>query len=235
VPDVVALDTSKTLASYDYLILTKVPGKTVNASLAELTPEMLHEIAYRAGEYLATMHSYALDGFGLLFELAAGIAPTDWTAYVTNFYQDYGGQVRKSGALSGETLDRIEAVMEKIKPLLASVERGRFVHGDYHFSNILQQDGHITGVIDFEWAMSGDPAWDFRIDDQLEAACPGNREAFYAGYTSRRALTEGHWERVSFYRIGLYLDYLATFQEESEQDSTIPSLMKELAWLEERL
>src|SRR5262245_6322878 len=138
-PAVVALDARKTLAPYDYLILTKVPGKTVNASLAELTPDVLHRIAYTAGEYLATVHRFALDGFGLLFELAAGIAPNDWTAFVENFYRDYEGQVRQNGPLPGETLDRVAAVREKIRPLLAQMKQGRLVHGDYHFSNILQQ------------------------------------------------------------------------------------------------
>jgi Ser/Thr protein kinase RdoA (MazF antagonist) len=124
-----------------------------------------------------------------------------------------------------------------MQPLFATVQQGHLVHGDFHFSNLLQQDGQITGVIDFEWALSGDVAWDFRIDDQLEVASPGSRAAFYAGYTSHRVLPDHHSERVSFYRIGLYLDYLATFspQDESEIARTLPMLMNELTWLEAHL
>jgi aminoglycoside phosphotransferase (APT) family kinase protein len=209
----------------------------VTESLNELTAEMQHRIAYTAGEYLATLHNHKLDGFGLLFEIAAQINKPDWSAFIADFYHDYGRQTQEIGVLPAETLERIYTVMEKMQPLLAAVQQGHFVHGDYHLSNLLQQDGQITGVLDFEWALSGDLSWDFRIDDQLEIESPGSRERFYAGYTSRRALPDHHWERVSFYRIGLYLDYLATFspQDADEITRTLPLLMKELVWLETHL
>jgi aminoglycoside phosphotransferase (APT) family kinase protein len=124
--------------------------------------------------------------------------------------------------------------MAKMQPLFLFDQPGRLVHGDYHFSNLLQQDGHLSGVLDFEWVMSGDVAWDFRIDDQLEIVCPGSRSAFYAGYTSRRPLTDHHAERVAFYKLGLYLDYL-TFEDEAENDQTRALLLKELSWLEDHL
>ncbi len=233
VPEVIALDASKTLAPYDYLILTKMPGKMVNASRNDLTVEAQLKIAYSAGEFLATIHNYPLHGFGLLFHIAAG-KESNWAAFVADFYQDYSGQVRQTGLLPEEILTRIDAVREKMQPLLVFDEPGRLVHGDYHFSNVLQHDGQLTGILDFEWAMSGDVAWDFRIDDQLEIGCPGSRDAFYAGYTSRRPLTEQHAERVAFYKLGLYLDYL-TFEDEAENEQTITMLLKELKWLEANL
>ena len=237
VPRVVALDTSKSLAPYDYLILTKMPGKTVNESIDGLSTEAQHRIAYTAGEYLAVMHSHTFDQFGLLFEIAAGIPKPDWSALVADFYQEYGPQAQELGYLPHGVLARIETLMQKMQPLFAAVQQGCFVHGDYHFSNLLQQDGHITGVLDFEWAMSGDRSWDFRIDDQMEIKSPGSKEAFYAGYTSRCPLPDHHWQRVSFYRIGLYLDYLATFapNDASEITRTLPMLVRELEWLEAHL
>jgi Ser/Thr protein kinase RdoA (MazF antagonist) len=174
------------------------------------------------------------DQFGLLFEIAAGIPKPDWSAFVAGFYQEYGQQAQELGYLPDGVLARIEAVMHKMQSLFAAIQQGTFVHGDYHSGNILQQEGQVTGVLDFEWAMSGDRSWDFRIDDELEMKSPGSKEAFYAGYTSRRSLPDDHWQRVSFYRIGLYLDYLATFapDDETEAPRTLPLLMKELAWLE---
>ncbi len=237
VPQVIALDTRKTLAPYDYLIMTKLPGKTISASLPDLTMEAQHGLAYAAGQHLAALHSYELDQFGLLFEIFAGTNSPDWTAFVNNFYEDYGQQCVTMGVVSADIWARIQAVMVKMQPLFASVQRGRLVHGDYHLSNLLQQDGRLTGILDFEWATSGDASWDFRIDDQLEGNSPGSREAFYAGYISRRPLPEQHRERVSFYRIGLYLDYLATFSplDENEAATTLPVLIHELNWLEMQL
>jgi aminoglycoside phosphotransferase (APT) family kinase protein len=238
VPEVVALDSSKSLAPYDYLILTKVPGRAVIDSWPDLSPEERSHIAYTAGVYLATIHGYQFDGFNLLFELAAGKSEANWAGYIADFYDTYGGNARDNGALPAETLERMERVIHRMQPLLATVARGTFVHGDYHFENVLQADGVITGVIDFEWALCGDPAWDFRIDEQLEETCPGSRDAFYAGYTSRHPLTDHHAERVAFYKLLMYLDYLVNCQYEgnqSEYDITLHRLMKQLDWLENHL
>ena len=34
------------------------------------------------------------------------------------------------------------------------------LHGDYHFSNALLEEGKISGIIDWEYAARGDPRWD---------------------------------------------------------------------------
>ena len=116
------------------------------------------------------------------------------------------------------------------------MKQGVFIHGDYHFVNLLQQVGKLSAVLDFDWASSGDPSWDFRIDDSIESEVPGSREAFYAGYTSRRALPDGHWERVCLYRIGLYLDFLeGAAHDEKEIALLIPLLLHEIDWLEAHL
>jgi aminoglycoside phosphotransferase (APT) family kinase protein len=236
VPQVLALDTSKRLVRYDYLILTKMSGKPVSTSVGELTPASRHDIAYNAGRYLASIHSHVFDQFGLLYHLAAGTPNPDWAAYVADFFRYYQGQVRALGLLSADVLARIDALMVRMQPLFAAVQQGVLIHGDYHFLNLLQQNGKLSAVLDFDWASSGDPSWDFRIDGQIELEIPGSSDAFYAGYASRRPLPDGHWERVSFYRIGLYLDFLEMGAQDADEIALIrPQLLHELDWLEAHL
>ncbi len=233
---VLALDTTKHLSPYDYLILTKMPGQTVGTSAAALLPATRYAIGYSAGQHLATLHNHVFDRFGLLHEIIAGTSPPDWAAYVAGHFRYYQGQVQALGILTADRLGRIDSLMARMQPLLAAVQQGVLIHGDYHFLNMLQQDGKLSAVLDFDWASSGDPSWDFRIDDSIEAEVPGSREALYAGYTSRRPLPGGHWERVSFYRIGLYLDYLeAAAQDKSEIAQITALLLHEMDWLDKRL
>jgi aminoglycoside phosphotransferase (APT) family kinase protein len=233
---VLALDTSKRLAPYDYLILTKMPGQTISTSAAELPLASRYAIGYSAGQHLATIHSHEFDQFGLLYNIIAGTPQPDWTAYVADHFRYYQGQVQALGILSADVMRRIDALIARMQPLLARVQQGVFIHGDYHFLNLLQQDGKLSAVLDFDWASSGDPSWDFRIDNQIESEVPDSREAFYAGYTSRRALPEGHWERVSLYRVGLILDFLeGAAQDENEIALLIPQLLHEMDWLETHL
>lgn len=236
VAQVVALDTSKRIVAYDYLILTKMPGQPISTSAAELTPESRRDIGYSAGQHLATIHSHTFAQFGLLYHLVAGTPQPDWAAYVADFFRYYQGQVQALGILSADVLARIDALRMRMQPLFAAARQGVLVHGDYHFLNLLQQDGRLSAILDFDWAASGDPSWDFRIDNQIEAEVPGSRDAFYAGYTSRRPLPGQHYERVSFYRIGLYLDFLEmSAQDENEIAEIVPLLLHELDWLEAHL
>jgi aminoglycoside phosphotransferase (APT) family kinase protein len=236
VPQVVVLDTSKTLVPYDTLILTKMPGQPISTGARELTPESRYDIGYSAGQHLATIHSHTFDQFGLLYHLAAGTPNPDWAAYVTDFFRYYQGQVQTLGLLSADVLARIDVLMLRMQPLFAAVKQGVLIHGDYHFHNLLQQGGKLSAVLDFDWASSGDPSWDFRIDNQIESEVPGSRDAFYAGYTSRRPLPDGHWERVSLYRIGLYLEFLEMAAQDAAEIAQItPQLLHELEWLEARL
>jgi aminoglycoside phosphotransferase (APT) family kinase protein len=236
VPQVLALDTSKRLVPYDYLIMTKMPGQPISTSAAALTPEQRQAIGYAAGQYLATMHSHTFDQFGLLYHLVAGTPNPDWAAYVADHYRYYRGQVQALSILSDEVFARLDALLLRMKPLFDAVRQGVLIHGDYHFLNLLQQDGKLSAVLDFDWASSGDPSWDFRIDDAIEEELPGSRDAFYAGYTSRRPLPDGHWERVAFYRIGLYLDLLEMAAHDPDEIALITAqLLHELDWLEARL
>lgn len=233
---VVALDTSKRLAPYDYLILTKMPGQTISTSSADLPLADRYAIGYSAGQHLATMHSHSFDQFGLLYYILAGTPQPDWPAYVADHFRYYQGQVQALGILPADVMGRIDTLLARMQPLLAAVQQGVFIHGDYHFLNLLQQDGKLSAVLDFDWASSGDPSWDFRIDDSIESEVPDSREAFYAGYTSRRALPDGHWERVALYRIGLYLDFLeGAAQDENEIALLMPLLLHEMDWLETHL
>lgn len=230
---VVAIDTSKTLVPYDYLILTKMPGQTISTTAAELPQADRTAIGYSAGQYLATLHNHTFSQFGLLYNILAGKPQPDWAAYVADHFRYYQGQVQALSLLSADVHERIDALLVRMQPLLAAVQQGVFIHGDYHFLNLLQQDGRVSAVLDFDWAASGDPSWDFRIDRQIESEVPDSREAFYAGYTSRRALPDGHWERLSLYRIGLYLDYLEMAAgDAAELAELMPILLDEMDWLE---
>ncbi len=238
VPEVITLDSSKSLAPVDYLILTKIPGTMVGRAWPRLSDEQRRQMAYRAGQYLATMHGLTVDGFGYLFEIMAGNSKAKWSDFVTAFFEDYGGQGIGNGAITQDIYERMGIVITQFQPLFDTVTRGTFVMGDYHFNNILQENGVISGVVDFEWAIGGDPAWDFRVANQLERDCHGSRAAFYAGYQSRRALPPQHDERSTLYRMLLNLDWLTMsvdggWHEDFEQ--TYPLVIADLEWLEGNL
>lgn len=80
-------------------------------------------------------------------------------------------------AEAGYRLDRgdIERVKEKIEKLyqenrdLLKNDTAVLVHGDMiNPGNVLIEGGSISGIIDYEWALAGDPAWEFAYSGNSE-------------------------------------------------------------------
>jgi aminoglycoside phosphotransferase (APT) family kinase protein len=207
VPEVLVLDESQTLVPHAFLITTRLPGETVYDSWNGLDGRTREQLAFEAGRYQALLHQHTLPAFGGLSQLAEGGFPT-WRAYLEDDVARHVRQARHEELLDATPTARIEQLLVRFQPLLAVVTTGCLVHRDYHFENVLQQEGKVTGIIDFEWAMSGDPVFDCRIDETLEE-CPGSVEPFYAGYASISPLTEHHRLKADFYRLLLCLECVA--------------------------
>lgn len=60
--------------------------------------------------------------------------------------------------LGDPTLVRIEVLLEREASLCAELDaQHQLVHGDYNPTNILVQNGQVTGILDWEFAHSGSP------------------------------------------------------------------------------
>ena len=59
-------------------------------------------------------------------------------------------------------IDLVAAEAENVEEVAPAL-----LHGDYHFANVLLDDGTISGIIDWEFAAYGDPRWDVVAAYQL--------------------------------------------------------------------
>lgn len=58
--------------------------------------------------------------------------------------------------------EKLEIFFERYSSHYFKFSKSVLIHGDMiNPGNILVKNGKITGIIDFEWALSGDPAWEF--------------------------------------------------------------------------
>lgn len=207
VPQVLALDTTRRLSPHDYLIISCMPGSTIVDSWQELHTDQRQQLARSTGEALAGIHAHTLPDFGKLH-----VNPRDrydrWSGYVADHYRRYASPAQNLRAIDGSLRQRLDALVSACQPLLDTVMQASLVHSDYHFENVLQRDGHLTAILDFEWAFAADPSWDFIFEDQWEADCPGSSAMVRAGYESLRPLDAQHTTRLLLYKIILNLEKL---------------------------
>lgn len=213
VPDVIALDSTKTLAPYCYLILTKLDGTPIIDAWHELSLEERGRVARAAGKCLALIHECRFDGFGVVKTAKMGNLPR-WYDYVRETLDGDTEEAIALGLIDKGMAEKLKVILTAHRSVLEIGTRGRLVHGDYQFENLLQRDADLTGVIDFEWMRSGDPAWDFRLEDLWEDTCPGSRTLVYEGYANCRMLTEDHNLRVQLYKMLLYLNDLLFYGDD---------------------
>jgi Ser/Thr protein kinase RdoA (MazF antagonist) len=217
------LDASRRFAPYDFIILTRLPGRNLAAYGRELTPPQIHDLAWEAGKCLARLHAITFPAFGKLREQRAPRFHT-WPEYFDDYAQRYLNEAERYGLLDDPLRTRLDGALHRAHDLLTDVTQGVLIHSDYHYENILHVAGRLTGILDFEWALSGDPTYDFMSADMREAQIPGSEAAFREGYQSVRCLDVGHERRLALYRLFLRLE-TAVFHARRENQPAVQSAM----------
>ncbi|WP_113703492.1 MFS transporter, partial [Nonomuraea lactucae] len=214
-PTVVRADDSKRDLPHAYLVMTKVPGRPLSQVSAGLDEETVERLYRDMGRVLRAIHGVELPAFG---PLDGPQEPTN-LAYV-------GGQLElKVARFAGFGGDPAlhAALAERVRAdrhLLARCTTPVLLHHDFHERNVMvaEQAGRwrLTGVIDVENALGGDPLMDLaRTDYFAVRGDPVRRRALLEGYGT---LPDDWAERLAFYRLYHALDqwhWLATIGEVS--------------------
>ena len=126
---------------------------------------------------IARIHSINVKGFGYFDPLKKGFAGryVSWQEFLRKESRRW---IAVALAHTGKKSVRERAFLEKLRSFLPrmlkkydaalAVASPRLIHGDMvNPGNILVKDSHISGIIDFEWALAGDPAWEFAFTQDV--------------------------------------------------------------------
>ena len=188
------------------MIMRRIPG--IPGYQANLTGAQKERVLEQLGHHLACIHSIKRPGFGVLIAQGASFAggsPTLWD-YVRD---DYACRIQ---ALPSEVLSRQQAeelwVRLERERAAFTVESGSLLHGDYHLKNVLVQGAQVTGIVDFETLMVGDPVADFRALYHWSHQSDAELRAVQRGY-GRPDLFDGDFmKKLLLYELLLELEVL---------------------------
>lgn len=142
-----------------YMICQKLEGVTLGSKLKELTPEQRHQIDLQIGTILSQLHQIKCSTFGTFL----GPHFPTWREAFSHLVADL-----KQDAIdaSVQVNSAIFDLFDKYASSLDGVLDASLVHWDMWDENILidPETLTITGVVDFERAMWGDPLleWNFK-------------------------------------------------------------------------
>ncbi|KRR21279.1 hypothetical protein CQ14_06415 [Bradyrhizobium lablabi] len=204
-PDILLADDSKRLLPLNFILMTMLDGSRLGQLEEDLTPEQLASAYAQIGRLLREFHHIPMEAFGY-------IGPTGiWTAhssnhdYLTHQFPRKLAEFAERGG-SAELAQRIAGHVAERAHLFKDCSQAVLCHNDLHAGNLLATIGNeglrLTGVVDFEGALAGDPLMDVaKALYYLDEACT---HALLDGYG---VLDRGHWsETLDVYHLYFVLE-----------------------------
>ncbi len=199
--NVIAVDISRKIFPFDFQIIEEVPG----VSLFELGRErkIAYKQHYNLGIYIASVHKNKTSGFGpfsiddIFLEKGIGIH-NSWKDFVFLNLEAHIGYCIKHKLLDNTSAQKIETYFSHLDKRLFYVDPV-LLHGDIANHNVFVKGNKISGVIDWEDSISGDPVYDIAY---FGTGCYRNEQwlsAFLDGYKIVKSLPKDFEKKYWFY------------------------------------
>lgn len=195
VADVQYYDTSNTICDGNYFFMEKLEGDNFHFVKEKMSEEEISAIGKELGRISRELSTIQNPDFGFLGEdnrydsLYAFVKQM-----LTNLISD--AERRNVDILyDGRTLlDQLE----KEESAFREVKKASLVHWDMWEGNVFVKDGRVSGIIDWERAMWGEPF----MDDRFRMH---NRDKYFLEGFGQTSFSEDELRRLRWYDIILYL------------------------------
>ncbi len=223
IPCVRFSDFTRTLCSGSYFFMDVVPGRSLNSCQADLSSETIHSVLCAVGRLQRQMECIRNAQFGLVGDTCRFNALYEMVCYL---FHHVLGDAKKMQVSFCFSPDELLARLKRDCGFFDEVTQPALVHWDMWEGNIFVHEGRLSGVIDWERAMWGDPLMDDRFRSK---SC---HPAFLEGY-GKIDFTPAEKRRIVWYDVFLYVTMLTECHyrqyEDTEWNAWLTSLLKE-AW-----
>lgn len=200
VPEIIVLDESTDVFPYPYIITLKMEGRVLEDGWRRMIPDNRKRLSYEAGVLLAQIHNVSFPLFGDINERTFGELGS-WDCYMLKETRLAVGECEKLCLLNEAEGEQVLNLYEKNKELFAEVGGPSLVHNDFHIGNLLYVERRIAGVLDFEFAIAGDPEFDLKQMYNVFSWYPECEIPFLEGYCSTQSLSDDFRTKLPFYRL----------------------------------
>lgn len=211
-PELVGFDNSENKYGFKYLITTKLPGHNMFEAWEEINLSTVRD----SGRILAELHnSTSFSNHGKLGYEKSGkdlhlAEKIEWNQMVEDMIYTFSENLKETKF--SEYVKEIRELFEKNRKFLRDNSDPVLVHQEFSPRNMMTKDEKITGVIDWERAISGDPEYDLFIAEKQfttktklfegTSQTPEEiKQALRSEYTKFRNLEDGWRERRKIYQL----------------------------------
>jgi aminoglycoside phosphotransferase (APT) family kinase protein len=207
------------------LVLTRLNGLHVASLLEELSEDDIVTINRQIGVFLRELHRVGCDAFGYVG--TSGIIREHETN-LDYMRVQFARKLRDFAELGGDAdlHDAIERHVAERAELFAGCDRPAFCHNDCHYGNVLVTGLDVTGLLDFEGVLAGDPLLDLA---KTHCYYQGSNERTLAALIDGYGPVRSDWREavelyVLYHALELW-DFMASLGE-TEHLASLESAMK---------
>jgi aminoglycoside phosphotransferase (APT) family kinase protein len=199
VPQIHRFDDTRRLLASPYFLMDFVPGVTLDKLRTTLAPADRSAIDRQVGVYLRQMNDIVGPSFGYITPAARRYS--SWRAAFLAMLDDILADGVAMDVALPKSYEDVRGLAHRCAAVLDEVTTPRLVHWDLWDGNIFADPatGKLTGVIDFERALWGDPLMEVQYRT-LEVSA-----GFAEGYGCPMLTTPAERLRRLLYNIYLYL------------------------------
>jgi len=181
IPTILAYDFTRTQIDRDYLIMNRMPGRSLAEMTYRLTHRQVNQVLFEWGQYIAELHQIQANRYGYIGAHHPMEPQSRWNDAFEIMWSKMLDDCVNCGIYSDEYrglgLQLWQDYKSAFDPYCPSV----LCHMDLWVENVLVDDaGHVTCVFDFDRACFGDAENEFAVAEY----CGITSSAFWEGYGS---------------------------------------------------
>ena len=198
VPDIHVFDDTRDLCDAAYFFMEKLKGESLERAKESLPPEGQARVRFQIGEIVRAINGFTGTYFG--YPGNPRLRADDWKKAFFKIVDSVLADGLAKNVDYGTSREVIGSVLRKHAPALEEVNVPRLVHWDAWDSNFFVKEGRVSGLLDFERALWGDPL----MEAQFRPVFGAFGQDILRGY-GKAALTRDEERRSFLYMLHLGL------------------------------
>ena len=196
VPEIYMYDAGCSVCDAPYFIMEKIPGKSLSAINQELSDKEKADIMRQVGAYTRQINAITGTEFG--YPGQPDMQGSRWFPVFKKMMRLAVADAEKMEIDLKIDIEELFLSLDADESCFHEVQIPRLVHWDLWDGNIFVERGKVTGIIDFERAIWGDPLMEVGFRSY------GQSTDFLEGY-GKNEFTLNEKKRILWYDIYLFL------------------------------
>lgn len=203
VPLIIDYDFSHSIVDRDWLLMERIPGRALSETYGNSIK--MNKMFFTLGKFIKELHLIKGDKFGYPENESTGPMKQNWYNAFKIMWTNLLRDILKTGIYKFNNVDELNNLLDYHSNAFNQITKSSLLHMDVWAQNILiNRDGVITGIIDWDRSLWGDPEIEYAVLEYCGTSPP----QFWEGYGTQPLKDDNYEIRRLFYILYEHQKYI---------------------------